>query len=828
MFSLIRDTVRSLLSFAPRRLENQRRGPLLRRLPSVAAAAIGIALTAAVAYMVSLSEERNAKLTFDVAADNRSRVLQAGLNEYLTKLGAVQAMFNSVDDQVTRREFENYANALLKFSPSIQTLSWLPRVGADDRAAFERSAASEGLADYHITNRAVDGSFFVAPHQDEYFPVLYSTVPKSSPLYGLDMSPYPKTRQQMDYARDNATLGFYQLPSLASAAGVQHGFVYLLPIYRQGQPNSTAEDRRRNLIGFASGAMVTAKMIDAVLSTQSAPQDIEFYFFSPHSGPDDLPLYAQPSTLMTPLGLRPRGQLTKGLNWTQDIVAVGRPWLTVVAVPMPGGILEGRYDRTWIVLIAGLSLTAGVAIYLWGVARHTLNLSEANKTISELAETDTLTGLANRRVFTERLEAAFAAAKRGATAFAVLYFDLDHFKDVNDTLGHALGDALLRAVTERVRSVLRPDDVVARFGGDEFAVLPHNMADADAAATLAARICGVLAAPFMIEGNEIHISSSIGISLYDRDIIEPEAMMIQADLALYRAKQDGRNCFRFHSADLDLEIEERVTVTEDLRVALERGELELHYQPQVELAGGQIIGVEALMRWNHPTRGMLPPSIFIPIAERTGLILPLGRWAIDEACRQLQLWQSQGIAPKLVAVNVSALQLRASNDLEGNIADSLKRHGITAELLELELTESVLMEVTQQHNDCFERLVRLGVRIAIDDFGTGYSSLHYLTAYRVNRLKIAQQLVSKADSDPRNASVVRAAIGLAQDLAIDCIAEGVETQAQAEFLLSAGCRYAQGYHFSMPVDAKRAAEMLRQGRIGPERPPRPVLKSTAA
>ena len=260
----------------PSRLKGRRQAPALRRLPSLAAAAIGIALTAAVTYIVSLSETRNAKLTFDVAADNRSRVLQAGLNEYLTKLGAVQAMFNSVDDQVTRREFENYANALLKFSPSIQTLSWLPRVRADERVAYERSAIRDGLPDYHIKNRAVDGSFFVAPHQDEYFPVLYSTVPKSSPLYGLDMSPYPATRQQMDYARDNATLGFYQLPSLASAQGVQHGFVYLLPIYRQGQPNNTVEERRRNFIGFASGAMVTAKMIDAVLSAQSAPQGVEF------------------------------------------------------------------------------------------------------------------------------------------------------------------------------------------------------------------------------------------------------------------------------------------------------------------------------------------------------------------------------------------------------------------------------------------------------------------------------------------------------------------------------------------------------------------------
>ena len=830
MFSRIRaafrDTFLPTATLRPDCIEH-RQG--LRLFPSLAAAVIGIALTAIAAYVVSLGEERNAKLTFDVAAENRSRVLQAGLNEYLTKLGASQAMFNSVDSKITRREFEDYAKAMLKFSSSIQTLSWLPRVRAEDRAAFESAAASEGLPGYHIRNRKTDGTFFRAPPQDEYFPVLFSTVPKKSPLYGLDMSPWPRTRDQMALARDNARLGFYQLPNLASAPDTQHGFVFLLPVYRQGGANDTVEDRRSNLVGFVSGAIVTAKVIDAVLSPQSAPQGIEFFFFSPHGSQDDLPLYAQLSAPQaSPVAQKRRSELTTGLHWSQNIMASEAPWLTVVAVPTRGGLLEMRYDRTWLVLIAGLILTAGVAIYLWGVARHTRNLSEANKTISEMAETDALTTLANRRVFTERLEAAFAACKRGSPGFAVLYFDLDHFKDVNDTLGHLLGDALLRAVADRVKGVLRADDVVARFGGDEFAVLQHHVSDLAAAGTLAAKICNIVAAPYVIDGNEIHVSASIGIAPYAPEVDRPEAMLIQADLALYRAKADGRNCYRFHSADLDRDVEERVTITEELRGALDRGELELHYQPQVALATGQIVGMEALMRWNHPARGLVPPSVFIPIAERTGLILSLGRWALDEACRQMKEWQAQGLTPKLMSVNVSGLQLRVSSDLERNIADSLARHGIAPSLLELELTESVLMEAVQQHSDCFDRLRRLGVRIAIDDFGTGYSSLHYLTTYRVNQVKIAQQLMSKVDSDSRNATVVRAAVGLAHDLGIGCIAEGVETEAQVKFLLSAGCEYAQGYYFSHPVDAQRAAKMLREGRAGLGRGRLSVLKTSAA
>ena len=498
-----------------------------------------------------------------------------------------------------------------------------------------------------------------------------------------------------------------------------------------------------------------------------------------------------------------------------------RPWLTVVAAPTPGGLLETRYGRTWIVLVAGLMLTAGLAIYLWRVAHHTLNLSEANKTISELAETDALTTLSNRRVFTERLEAAFAASKRGSAGFAVLYFDLDHFKDVNDTLGHLLGDALLQAVADRVKGVLRNDDFVARFGGDEFAVLQRNVSDVATAERLARRICSTVAAPYRIDGNEIHISASIGISPYAPNIASPEVMMIQADLALYRAKEHGRNCLRFHSADLDREVEERVIITEDLRGAIDRGEIELHFQPQVALATGKIVGMEALMRWNHPSRGLIPPSIFIPIAERTGLVMLLGRWALDEACRQMKEWIAQGIGPKLIAVNVSALQFRVSSDLERNIADSLSRHGIAPELLELELTESVLMEAAQQHSDCFDRLRRLGVRIAIDDFGTGYSSLHYLTTYRVNQVKIAQELVSKVDSDSRNATVVRAAVRLARDLDIGCIAEGVEFESTSRISVVGRVRLCAGLLF------QPAGQCQTSGRIAPPGRSRTGIRSFA-
>jgi diguanylate cyclase (GGDEF)-like protein len=423
---------------------------------------------------------------------------------------------------------------------------------------------------------------------------------------------------------------------------------------------------------------------------------------------------------------------------------------------------------------------------------------------------------------------AFAASWRGAPPFAVLYLDIDNFKDVNDTLGHAMGDLLLKEVVNRLGSAVGPDDLVARFGGDEFAIFVPNVTDPAQAGELAAKIGELLAAPFNIKGHKVRITSSIGIAVYSADVTTPEAMMMQADLALYGAKDEGRNCYRFHSRDLDREVHERVRTAEELRVALEQGELELYYQPQVELETGRIIGMEALVRWNHKTRGLLTPGAFIAIAEKTGAILPLGRWVFDEACRQFKSWHSQGIAPQVLSVNVSGVQFKGAAELEREVEQSLTRWDVDPANLELELTESVLMEVTQRHGNTLEKLRQLGIKIAIDDFGTGYSSLKYLTTYSVNRLKLAPEFVFRVTVDYRNAAVVRAAIRLANELGLDVIAEGVETEAQVRFLMGSGCEQAQGFYFSPPVAAEKATELLRAGRLVPgAASPRRIAPSAA-
>ena len=404
----------------------------------------------------------------------------------------------------------------------------------------------------------------------------------------------------------------------------------------------------------------------------------------------------------------------------------------------------------------------------------------------------------------------FAHAKQGAKAFAVLYLDLDHFKDVNDTLGHPVGDALLKVVADRLKACIRETDMVARFGGDEFAVLQEDVSNQTDSEVLATKICLSIAAPLSIDGNQIHSGASVGIVPYQANIADPEAMMSKADLALYRAKSEGRDRFRFHIRELDEKVRERVIIGEGLHSAVENDELEMYYQPQVELKSGRLIGLEALIRWNHPVRGLLLPDQFIPIAELNGSILRVGQWVVERTCRQIAEWQKQQIAPRTVAVNVSAGQFKLASNLDQVIGAALAKYSVAPDRLELELTESVLMEATRRHNEELERLRKIGLRVVIDDFGTGYSSLDYLRSFRVSRLKIDRRFISGVTVNADDATIVRAVIGLARSLGIEVVAEGVETSEQREFLLSNGCQIGQGYHFGRPISPTAATTLLRE------------------
>jgi diguanylate cyclase (GGDEF)-like protein len=629
-------------------------------------------------------------------------------------------------------------------------------------------------------------SLSIAPEQDEYFPIYYSS--KETPdskLYGFNLLDNNGPRQKMlETARDGNRIVASRTLLVRSGAGDRRGFLVVLPIYRFGRPFDTLNERRQNLEGFVLGIFQVGVMVDAILADTAPAVDI--YFFEPDALSSDMPVHVHSSRLRSmPAGPLFLGQLTAAPHWSGDLAANGRHWKLIV--PRPQLSIIHSHDRAWVIFSACLLISGLVVAYMWKSFRYAGRLNE-------LARTDPLTGLANRRVFEERLRATFASSRRNGSLFAVHFVDLDSFKDINDTMGHAAGDLLLRAVVARLKKLVRQTDLVARFGGDEFAVLQADANNSVSTATLAQKIIDALAAPFMIEGNEVFITASIGIASYSPDIPSFDAMMIQADLALYRAKDDGENCFRSHSHELDQQLRLRITLAEELRAGIERGELELFYQPQVEIGSRRILGLEALVRWNHPKRGLLTPSIFIPIAEKLSVIQSLGNWVFDSACRQLEQWDQEGIAPQTVAVNVSGMQIKRIDDLIRDFAESLAKWNIKPEAIELELTETVLMEASLKHSEALQRLRQMGLRIAIDDFGTGFSSLKYLTIYPINRLKIAQELVFRVTDDPRNAAVVRAAIRLARELDIEIIAEWVETEAQAHFLRSAGCNQAQGYH----------------------------------
>ncbi|WP_150804005.1 putative bifunctional diguanylate cyclase/phosphodiesterase [Pseudomonas fluorescens] len=440
----------------------------------------------------------------------------------------------------------------------------------------------------------------------------------------------------------------------------------------------------------------------------------------------------------------------------------------------------------------------------------------AEEKIFLLARTDGLTGLVNRATLIERLHQAFAAALRGATPFAMFYLDLDHFKRINDTLGHPVGDLLLQEVSRRIKACVRENDVVARLGGDEFAILQLDVTDPTHSAALAAKVRDELVLPYSLNGNDVRVSVSIGISTYTPSTGSADDLLIQADMALYRSKEKGRNQYHFHSEEINQEVVERITLANDLKQAIEQDELELHYLPEVDLGSGKILGMEAQVRWNHPERGLLEADVFLPAAEKTGTIIALGHWLLDKACQQMRQWRDLDMAPPLIAIKLSLAQLKSGPELIYDVLRTTARWNLCPWDLRFDVTEATLAQTKWTHNDVLPRLRELGVKIAIDDFGTEYSSFDYLKTYQVNHLKIAQAFIDSATRDPASATTLRAIINFARDVGIGIIAEGVETQEQRSSLMSTGSPMnAQGYYFSKAVSGQQAAQLLMAGSIVP-------------
>jgi diguanylate cyclase (GGDEF)-like protein/PAS domain S-box-containing protein len=442
----------------------------------------------------------------------------------------------------------------------------------------------------------------------------------------------------------------------------------------------------------------------------------------------------------------------------------------------------------------------------------------AESRIAYLAHHDALTELPNRVLLRDRVAVAIAFAERSRQKLALMFLDLDYFKTINDSLGHPIGDALLKAVAARLRGCIRDTDTISRQGGDEFVIVFSEVSDADAIAAAASKILSCMSGPFVVEGRELGISVSAGIAVYPDDGADFDTLLKRADTAMYHAKEAGRNTYRFFTEQMNVDAVEHLQIQAGLRRALENGELLLYFQPQVELATDRLVGAEALIRWNHPEMGMILPARFIPVAEASGMIVAIGSWVLREACRQAASWSSAGFQGIVVAVNLSALQFKRS-DLQHIVIDALKDSGLEPSLLELELTESIMLGDTQIVLDTVRRLKALGAKLSLDDFGTGYSSLSYLKQFPLDKLKIDRSFVQDMMKDADNAAIVRAIIQLARSLNLRTLAEGVEIAEVIDHLRLLHCDEGQGYHFGRPMPgseflaylAARQADGTRHG-----------------
>ena len=430
---------------------------------------------------------------------------------------------------------------------------------------------------------------------------------------------------------------------------------------------------------------------------------------------------------------------------------------------------QGTLFWTEISIRSALSQTPAVV----AIVRDIGERKRADAHMLYLAQHDVLTGLENRSMFTAAIDRATTQAFRMGNTCAVLCLDLDYFKDVNDTRGHRVGDRLLRLVAERLRAAVRLDEPIARLGGDEFAILLDGPSNPENIANLANRLIVSIGNPFVIEGTKSYVGASIGVAIYGKDARDAETLLSHADIALYRAKAEGRQTYRFFSNEMDEEVRSRVRLTDELRLAIANAELFLVYQPQVKATNGRIIGVESLIRWRHPRRGILTPEYFLPAAESSGLIAPLGQWVLREACRQGREWIDAGIAPGTISVNLSSAQFKEPLELERLVFAILGETGLPPALLELEITESTLIALSPEHREMIQRLRNAGIRFSLDDFGTGYSSLNYLRQFSVDRIKIAREFVSELSNSAQAASIVKLILGLSREFGNEVIAEGV-------------------------------------------------------
>ncbi len=776
-----------------------RQSTLRRYAPILVLVLVGIGLTAGAFLRERNLEHERLHLRFDQLASERASTLQFSINRILEVLYATGSLYDA-STEVTRAEFDAFHADLVARHPEIHGIEWLPRIDGDERQAFEAAARAEGFADFQITEVDEQGNLHPAASRQVYYPVFYmAPFERNRRAFGFNSYRQGRNALVMDAARDTGTIQATAAFTLVQDPQKRPSMVLYRPVYSSKKTPDSIAERRQHLIGFV---VVLLRIPDLVESTirQFKPAGLDWLLTdsSADQGPQQLLFYSSP-TREYPVSAPANDRFIDDLAVSYPVDLPGRNW-QVHFQPAPFFYERFANSREWLILAFGLSLTALFAVYTASRVRHSADMEH-------LARHDHLTRLPNRALFAERLQQVLAAAQRDRHQLAVLFLDLDRFKHVNDSLGHSAGDQMLEKISARLSAALRAEDTLARMGGDEFVVLMNHIHHERDAAHLAEKIIQMLSEPIEIQGMKLHLTTSIGISIYPQDAETAETLTSNADAAMYRAKSAGRNTYQFYTPELTRIAHEQVMLSGELKHALERQELELVYQPQYHLHNDRVFGMEALLRWNHQQMGLIMPDRFIPLAEETGLIIPIGAWVLQEACRQARQWLDAGLPLQRISVNLAGAQIQRSNFTQ-TVRRALQETGLPAHKLELEVTESYIMGQTDILVGVLKSLRHQGVTISVDDFGTGYSSLARLKRLPIDRLKIDRSFVRDLPFDEDDTAIARAVIALGRSLGLRVIAEGVENAEQADFLRQEGCHEAQGYYYSKPVSAAAATEIL--------------------
>jgi diguanylate cyclase (GGDEF)-like protein len=749
---------------------------------------IGSGLAVAASWYVLSTTQAAVRASFLTDAAKTRHDIQVRLNSRFDVLRATAALLTA-NNELNGAEFRAFVMAL-----DLPTqYRGLEGIG------FARRLSNENLTSFQRLSKLDGTPFSIWPPgpRPDYYPVLF--LEPSSRMtrrtIGFDVSTDGMVCAALERARDTGQPVVSRSVVLVTSFDEPQGstLLFLVPTYQQHAPLVTVAERRRAFVGL----VLAHVSMDDLLHGVAAANRLAFDVYDGER-PNAATVHYSSAAERRRVGYRS----------AESALVAGQPWLIIVGAPSTNVAVQAAEATLGIGLLLAFLMFGLMRAQMRGwesAARHEADLQQ-------MALHDALTSLPNRALLDDHLAKAISAADRHRRRLAILFLDVDRFKQINDAWGHATGDELLRSVAERLQASVRRSDTVSRHGGDEFVLLLTDIDQAEHAADRAHELLKAVSVPHYAAGHTIDVTVSAGVSIYPDDGHEATMLLLAADAAMYQAKERGRNMCQFFTPEMNARAIARQTIEAGLRRALTRQELVLHYQPKISLDSGAVTGVEALVRWRDPNRGLIGPTEFVPIAEDSGLIVPLGRWALREACQQARAWFEAGLRFP-VAVNVSAIELRATDYLE-HAREILRETRLDPHYLELELTESVLMQQTRSTVDVLQALRALGVTVAIDDFGTGYSSVTYLRQFPIDVLKVDQSFVHEITAPPDVSPIVSAMISMGRSLGHRVIAEGVETHEQCAFLQAQHCSEGQGFYFSRPLPAEELAASLAAGASG--------------